>query len=43
MMTKEQACVAYDKVVDLLFGIIDSGHRGTKEDILEELKDDLED
>ncbi len=39
-MTKEQASVAYWKAVSLLQEVINSEHRGSKEDVLGELEED---
>jgi len=39
-MNEEQASEAYWKARDLLQEVIDSGCRGTKEEILEELEDE---
>ena len=41
-MNEEQASEAYWKVVNQLQEIIDSGSRGSKEDILADLEDDFE-
>ncbi len=40
-MDEEQACEAYWDVRDTLQEIIDSGQRGSKEELLVELEDDL--
>ena len=40
-MNEEEACVAYWEVRNKLQEIIDSGERGTKESILEELEEDI--
>lgn len=40
-MNEEQASEVYWKARDLLQEVIDSGHRGDKDDILAELEDDL--
>lgn len=41
-MTEEQASEKYWKARDLLDEIIASGQRGSRQDILDELEDDLE-
>ena len=40
-MNDEQASIAYWEARDLLQEVIDSGQRGSKEEILEELEEDL--
>ena len=40
-MNEEEASVAYYKARDLLQEVIDSGHRGDVEELLDELVDDL--
>ncbi len=40
-MNEEEASVAYWKARDILDEVIESGQRGSKEDILEELESDL--
>lgn len=41
-MNDEQASEAYFKAVNLLNEVVDSAHRGDRDDILEELESDLE-
>lgn len=41
-MNEEQASEAYWKVVSILDEIIASGQRGSRQDILDELNNDLE-
>lgn len=40
-MDEAESCEAYWKAVRILTDVIDSGFRGTKQDIIEELEDDL--
>ena len=41
-MDEEQAFLAYEEVKDLLNEIIESGQRGSRQDLLDELDNDLE-
>ncbi len=41
-MNEEQASIAYWKAVDLLKEVIESGHREGIEEVLEELREDIE-